>query len=703
MKTTVPNKIKSILFLSLLLSSILFTFSFFPSAKAETKILSINPTSGNVGTNVTLTANVSNLGAYRILFDGNEILSGEATENNITASFIIPHAPQGAHNITLIDAMGENDTGSFTILTFQSFKPQVPEPPAQLQEGASLTITVNITGGLANHTYPKIMVQAPREDLNYTLRNGVNITTDASGTCLFNVTYPDDFAEGANTNFTGYYKIFFNETFADYFFVGITNARAYHRGDIVNIKAVNYPVNGNVTIAIKFGNETIDTITYNATDGTVNYDWLVPNNVLVSNATHTYNVTITPVPTTKNFTDTQTFDILGFNTTVYTLNRAGKSVSGVLVKVHDISANANYTNSSGVGGYANFMLEIGDYTAEAYFRDVKVGDGLLFSVTRDAVLNFSFTCNITSLNIIVENERGVRIPRVNITLTYNYTTNYGTPENRTATEYNETKIDGLAVFPAVLPNVTCVVNASLYGLVFNIGNNTIPDLPVAECVNVMVLYPTRRLNIQVLDVNNQPIPSATLKAQELTVGLFTEGDVVNGNATLNCTFGRYSVKIFFSDILLNETVFDLTSGDVEFNVTIKCQLYGLNIAVKVVDYFGQPISGANVILHRGLLQDAKQTDSGGTVTFANAVGGEIQINVYMPGHSEPCVTKNFNVGVSTVLTIKIDRYVVLAGFLVETGCLATAMIIVITALVIIVLEVYRRKRFKRQEAKEEQK
>ncbi|MGB9675654.1 MAG: carboxypeptidase-like regulatory domain-containing protein [Candidatus Bathyarchaeales archaeon] len=702
MKTTAPNKIKSTLLFALLLSSIMFTFSFLPLAKAETKIASINPTSGYVGTNVTLTANVSNLGTYRILFDETEILSGEATENNITVNFIIPHAPHGNHNITLVDAMGENDIKTFTILTFQSLEPQVPEPPAQLQEGANLVITVNVTGGVANYAYPKIKVQTPRGDLNYTLRNDINIITDAFGDCLLNVTYPDDFVEGANTNYTGYYKIFFNETVAE-FFVGITNASVYHRGDIVNIKAVNYPINENVNITIKFGNETIHTELYNATDGAVNYDWLIPNTMLLSNATHTYNVTITPVPTAKNLTDTQIFDIPGFNTTVYTLNLAGKGVSDVLLNVHDVYANTNYTSRSGSGGYANFMLEIGDYTAEAYFKDVKVGEGFSFSVTREALLNFSFTCNITGLNIIVVNELGVRIPQVNLTLAYNYTTNYGTPENRTATEYNQTDINGLAVFPLVLTNVTCVVNASLYGIVFNVGNNTIYDLPAAEYVNVTVLYPTRRLNVQVLDANNQPIPSATLKAQELTVGLFVDGEAVNGNITLNCYFGRYSVKVFFGDILLNETVFDLTSSDAEFNVTVKCQLYGLNIAVRVVDYFGQPISGANVILHSGSLQDAKQTDSGGTAAFPSVIGGEMQLEVYMPGHSEPCVIKSFNVVGSTVLTVKVDRYVVLAGFLVETGTLAAAIVVAVPAILIIILEVYRRRRSKRQEVKEEHK
>jgi hypothetical protein len=286
---------------------------------------------------------------------------------------------------------------------------------------------------------------------------------------------------------------------------------------------------------------------------------------------------------------------------------------------------------------------------------------------------------------------------VTINLIYNYTTNYGTPENRTDAESGQTDINGTLLFSAMLPNWTYIVNASLYGIVFNVGNNTIPDLPVADYVNATIICPTRRLNIQVLDANDQPVPSSTVKAQELTVGLFVEGEAVNGNVTLNCTFGKYSLKVFFSGILLNETVFDLTSSDVDINVTIKCRLYGLNIAVKVVDYFGQPISGASIILQRGTLQTSSQTDSGGIATFPNTIGGELQIAVYLSGQLEPCINTTAYVGDSTTLTVRAAKYAILAGFLIETSHLATTIIVALTALFIIFIEVYRRKHLKREE------
>ncbi len=687
-------------FLSLLLLSAALTVSFLPSAKAETKIISINPTSGNVGANVTLAANVSNLGLYHILFDGNEVLSENATGYNVTTNFIIPPAPQGAHNVTIIDAAGENDTTSFTITPSYLFTPQVPMYPAQLQEGSSIIITVDVAGGLADYDYSKLInVQTPRADSNYTVLKGFNVTTDAYGTCLMNITYPDNFSAGANTNFTGYYKLFFNGTIVGQFFVGITNASAYHRGDTVNIKAVNYPVNENVNITITFGNATIYMDTYNATDGTVNYDWVVPSNALLSNSTHTYNVTITPIPSAKNFSDTQTFEIPGFCTRIYTQNIARKNVSNVLVKLYDESANTTYTNSSDTNGYAFFELEKGDYTAEAYFKNVKVCDGLQFNVAGETSLNVS--CQLTSLTIVVENEQGIRIPHVTVNVAYNYTTNYGTPENKTDVESGETDIDGALLFPAMLPNITYLVNASLYDLVFNAGNNTIPVLPPTDYVNTTILCPTRRLNIQVLDAKDQPIPSVTIKAQELTTGLFVEGAAVDGNATLNCTFGKYSISIFFGEILLNGTTSDLTTSDIDVNVTIKCQLYGLNIAVKVVDYFGQPISGANITLQRDTLQNSSLTDSSGIATFPKAIGGEMQMAVYLPGQSEPCIKTTTYIVDSTTLTVRTARYIVLAGFLVETSQLATAIIIALTALFVIFIEIYRRRRFKREEAQKQ--
>ena len=288
------KKIKPLALLLLILTSTVMVLSFLSAVRAETRIISLNPSSGNVGTTVRLTANISTPdGLYRVLFDKNELLSGNATGNNATASFGIPHASEGVHNVTIIDATaGENATATFTVLTFYSFKPDVPESPAQLQQGASLTISINMTGGKSNYTYPKVKVQTPG---NLKYEASKNVTTSVVGDYYSNFTYPNEFSSGANTNFTGEYKILFNETLVNRFLIGLTNSSKYHREDIVNLKAVDYPLNKNVTITIKFGNKTIDSITYNATDGTVNTNWAVPSNVLLGN----YNASITPVPTSK--------------------------------------------------------------------------------------------------------------------------------------------------------------------------------------------------------------------------------------------------------------------------------------------------------------------------------------------------------------------------------------------------------------------
>lgn len=705
LKQVIPAKMKALTFLILLLLFIASTALFLPTTKADAKIISISPSSGYVGANVTLTANVSSLGLFRILFDETVVLSENTTGYNVTAYFTVPQAPQGSHNVTIVDAAGENATVTFNVLTFKSFTPNVPESPAQLQEGADLSITVNITGGLANYAYPKLKVQTPRAD-NYTLRNEINITTDDNGTCLFNVTYPHDFTGGANTNFTGYYKMFFNETEVGKFFIGLTNASEYHRGDVVNIKAVDYPLYENVTITLKFGNETLLEDTYNVADGTVTYDWVVPDYALLSNSTNTYNITITPISSAKNLSDTQTFEIPGFKTQIYTLNLANKTVAGVLVRIYDEwaserYANVSYMNSSRISGYTIFMLEKGNYTAEAYFKNVKVGDNITFAIAEESSLNF--TCQLTSLIINVESEQGVRVPFVELTLAYNYTTNYGVPENVTETERGKTGIDGQIEFASLLPNVTYVVNASLYGIVFNIGNGTIQYLPAVDYLTVTVLCPTRRLHIKVLDSNGQPFSSTpdrriTVNARELTVGFTAEDEITGGAATLDCIFGNYSVKVFLGDILLNSTIIELLSSDVDVNTTLNCALYGLTIAVNVVDYFGQPISGANVTLKRSSLQDSGLTDSSGIVAFGSMVGGEVHVSVCLPGFSSACVSKTIYVESSATFTIKLDKYVVLAGFLVETSHLATAIVLAVALIFVVIIEVYRRKRVRSEKS-----
>jgi len=663
------------------------TLSFLHGVKAETRIISMTPSSGNVGTTLQLTANISTQdGEYKILFDENEILSGNATGNSVNASFVVPHVAEGLHNVTIIDVTAvENHTSTFTVLTFYSVTPEVPSSPSQLQQGANLKISVNVTGGKSNYTYPLLKIQTPSGNLTYEASS--NITTDVSGDYYNNFTYPRDFSIGANANFTGEYKILFNETFANQFFIGLTNCSEYHRGDIANIKAVDYPLNENVNITISFGNKTIDSILYNATDGTINTDWPVPSNVTVGK----YNLTITPVPNSKqNASDTQIFDVPGFRTEIFTRNLANQTVPNIFVKAFDKSANAYNNNTSGTDGLANFMLEKGDYSCEAYFKEVRVGE-INFTITEEKQVNF--TCQLTSVNISVVDAQSVSVPFVFINLTYNYTTNLGVPENRTGTESGETNITGILQFRSLFPNITYAINASRYGEVFN---NTIYDLPAEEYVNITILCPTKKFHFQVIDANGQPVVNVIVKAQELMGGLIYDNTTDTGGETvLDCALGRYVVRVYLNAALLNETAFDLFEDQ---NQTIKCQLCGLNISIKVVDYFGQPIPNANVTLQRDGLQNSSLTSSNGMATFSNIVGGDLRTAVYLPGQLQPCAVKTSYVDGSATIEIRIDKYVMLAGFLVETSQLTTVIIIAVAGVLAVSIEVYRRKRPKPQKS-----
>ncbi len=696
------KKIKSLAFILLILASTIMALSFLSQVMAETEIISLTPPSGYVETTVQLIANISTAnGTYVVQFNGENVTSGTAAENNVNASFTIPHVSEGDHNVTIIDTTtGDNDTTTFEVLISYSFKPLVPESPNQLQEGANVTISINMTGGASNYTYPNMTVQIPSEDATYEALK--NITTDATGDFYDNITYPSDFSSGANTNFTGEYSILFNETVVSQFFIGLTNSSKYHRGDIVDIHAVDYyPPNENVTLTIKLGDTLIDSINWTATDGIINYDWTVPSNATIGN----YTLSIEPVPTSKQkANDTQIFEIPGFKTKISTLNLANITVPDIFVRTYDNLTKTYYNTTSDADGLAVQMLDIGDYGCEAFFKDVRV-DESNFTITKEEV-NFTsgewlhtlnLTCQLTTMNINVIDEQNVSIPQASINLSYNYTTNLDKKENMTGTDFGETNITGTLQLYSLLPNVTYTVNASRYGEVFNQDNNTLYSLTAIAYTEVRIVCPVRTLQVNVTDTHNQPIESVTVKAQELMGGLsYSENTDISGTAVLNCTFGKYAVTVYVGEILLNGTSVDLFENQ---TMSIICKLYGLNVSVKVVDYFGQPISNVNVTLQReGLTPYSDRTRSDGTTTFDNIIGGSLKITLYLPSQTQPCVTSSFFIDNSTTIQIKIEKYVMLAGFFVETSHLTTVIIIVVAAILISSIEVYMRKRHKPQKS-----
>jgi hypothetical protein len=664
------------------------------TAKADVTLISITPSEGYVGTTVEVTANTTvENAAYNILFDTTLVATANADGNNINSTFQIPPATSGTHTIIVREAQtGSEADGTFTVLTQYSIETNMPTAPNQLQENSTVGISLSITGGQASFPYlANVTVTTPANTTFW-----MNLSLTAMPTVgYYNATtnYPTTTwtPSTANTNYTGTYTITWLDgteiKTTSTFFIGITNQTSYHRQDSIGIKALDYTPNDNVTITITGISITYTPTPFNATvdsDGVVYANWTVPSDA----PRQTYKLSITPVPTSKtNANDTQTFDVPGLNVTVNTRNLANNTVPNVFLKTRDDITNVNYTTVSDENGTARFLLERGNFTSQAFFQDVKVGETTLI-VTQES--SFNFTLNLTTAIIHVIDAQNNDVPFISITLSYNYTTNLDTPQNQTATQSGQTNITGLLQIDSLLTNITYTLNASRYDQVFNQNNNTIQNMPQTDYEPITILLPTETLHVTVIDSKDNPLQAATVTAIEQTGGNSpTVTTNSNGAADLTLPFGRYTVSVYKDNILLNETSLGMFS---EQNATIDCQLYGLSISVSIVDYFGQPIPNANVILERqGLTPLSGKTQSNGAVTFENVIGGEMHVTVYMAGQSQPVVAEDAIVGSSETISIKIEKYVVLAGFLIETSQLATIILVVVTVLILLSVEVYRRR------------
>lgn len=691
------RKVKPVIISLIILVSTITAFSFLHKTKAEVSIISILPPSGYVGDEVWILANVTTESdLYEVFFDQESVYNGTVVGRIVNASFLVPHAVNGAHNVTV--KVGESEARTtFTVLTKYSIDIEnVPKHPLQLQQNDTVIISLNVTGGEASASYTANMTVRTPANTNHTCQVSLASATEP-GHHNSTIVYPDAlWTAYANTNYTGTYTVSWvngtefraNATF----FVGLTNSSQYHRGDYINIRAVNYPPDQNVTINISgVENSYSENITAPASaDGTVYHDWLVPPNATIGN----YTLTITPVPTSKqNANDTQTFEIPGFKIEILTVNLANHTVSNVYLRAYDNATAMNYTGVSGANGSAIMMLEKGFHVCEAFFKkEVRICE---VNLTIDGEMNVTFTCQLVTANINIMDTQNVKVPFVQIDLTYNYTTTE-TNENRTSSDSYETNITGTVQLTALLPNVTYVINASRYGKVFNENNNTLPDLPIKMYEDITIICPAKRLQVQVIDSNSNPIQDAVVKVQELMGGLnYTNATSASGTAALECTFGKYAVKICHGEIVLNETTLELFEDQ---NVTIKCQLYGLKVSVKVVDFFGQPISSAKVTLQReNLAARSVLTGTDGKATFDNLIGGNMQIAVSLPGQAQTFVAQTFFVDNSTTINFRIEKYVVLAGLLVETSHFAALMIILVTVILAVLVEVYRRRRVRRVE------
>jgi hypothetical protein len=674
----------SILLILTALTSVLVLFV--PSVKAVgVKIISVSPVSlsGYVGDKVVVagTINTTN-GLCQIRFGNQLVNETHAIGNNVSAAFLVPQTPRGNYTLMLKDVSANlNASTSFQVYTAHYIQVKVPTPPKQLQEGDRVGVWVNVTGADANATYVAnvtVTFPTPINTVSWTLVK-FNSTGTGEG---YNLTaiYPDSFHGTADTNFTGVYKAAFNSTLATATFtVGLTNSTQYHRFQYVDIKAAAYRPGENVTVKILSGTETL--LKENVTAGSgrfVNANWTVPSNASIG--TYTLNITsISSTPTKKSPPDIQAFIVPGFSINITARNLAGDPVPSLDFRVYQNNKSV-INSSSDQEGFVPLQLEIGTFLCNATFKSKKVGE-LTINVANAATYNF--TCLLTDLRVLIINGLGVQIPGVAVFLK---------PDNRTLALSD---INGTIVERSMLPIVTSpyILNVSRYGQSFNVTN--IPTLLVngntVPWYNVTIVCPTLKLQVNVTGVTGRPISNVKVKVRESMGGIFNEGNTSSGGiAMLNCTFGEYAVEVDDAlGVKLGGTFIDLFKNG---NISIKCPLYDLTLSVKVADYFGQPVSNANVTIQLGnLISRWNLTQSKGTATFYGLDGGTYVIAVLLSGQTEPFIQQSVGVGSSNqTVSVRVDKYVMLAGSLVEASQLGIAVVIAVTIFLALLIEVYRR-------------
>jgi hypothetical protein len=305
---------------------------------------------------------------------------------------------------------------------------------------------------------------------------------------------------------------------------------------------------------------------------------------------------------------------------------------------------------------------------------------------------FEIQCELGDLKITVKDQNGLLIPSVSLDISYSYSTTKD-HQSRSGSTTGQTDSSGTYRLNSTPPSIAYNIDASVYGVVFNGGNNTVSDLPVQAVSEVAILCPSRTLTFNIVDYNNNPIPNARFSMLEVTAGIFYGASTSSdGSVTLQATLGRYTARVYAGSVLLNETLVDAFTDK---QLTIQCTLYNLQVNVKIVDYFGQAIPNANVKLvgADGTIQ-TQIAKPDGTASFIGVIGGNVQITAYLSESDDYYEATKVNVASPTTIQVQMGKYISLGGLIVQTSFFITLVTVVLAIAVFLVLELFIRRKTK---------
>jgi len=643
------------------------------------KIDSIEPSAGPVGTTVRVVGEIIKPnGSYKILWDTKSVKEGAcALESRaVNDTFIVPPSVKGNHTITLRDTYhGINSTSVLFSINETTY--HVFAKPEWVQEGLNTNITISLYGGEANKNYTFTINVTDPTGVSSTA--ALTVTSNETGSGVRSKGYWQEFV-GANvtkTNFVGTYSIAvkgIGVNLTGEFIVGLTDKPEYKREETVNIQGAGYLPNENVTVNIEFGGISILGYPRNLTAdayGIVTSSWYIPVDAMPG--TYTVSLVNATTPgTIKTPSDIQNFTVTGIIFQIQTLNLDKEPVADADIEAYSNGDIIDWrtTNETGL---AEFRLEAGNYTFRAFWIRGTVEIGSLFrSIPKNATLiKENMTLSLARIGIEVKDEVDVPLYLIDVSLKYNYTTRANTTGSDI--ESLETNVNGIAVAKNMLANIPYGIEARRYGYLFN--QTLIQNLTASCWVNITC--PTYTLFVHALDSNGLPLRNVNVSVHEWsTWNLMRSPQATNesGSTLFHVTFGKYKIKVYNysaklqQTVTLNETLIDLVE-DPTF-LLVQCKLFNLGLSVKVVDYFGRPIPNALVKVKRENVEMGDLiTGSSGIALLDNVIGGRYQISVYIRG--KLCGITSPRLDRSSEIVFKIDRYVVIAGYPMETSQLIT--------------------------------
>jgi phage shock protein A len=462
---------------------------------------SISPTSGNVGTEVTVIGTIDTLGGgYKIWFDindngtpdaGEDIETGNAPANsyNVDDTFTVPPClgsdAGNAHSVWLQDiSTTAVQSLSFAVITSRT----ITAAPGHFQEGDPVPLNITVTGGTLANTLNNFTVGVTNPAGITHMDYDFSFTTDALGSGSVTKNFPTTFATGASSNWTGTYTVSANRTApgaitnaaSTSFTVGLTDKLTYGRFENVSVKTTGWTPGQNVTITIKDPSDQIVKAwnDVNTTDGTVEGFWIIPWNATMGtytieamNATgnnkavasmHTFEVGSAALTVTITDNPAASYERTNTVSAMFTIQYPDLSYYTNVTEFSSIAVNAYY-NSTLVGTVpltaSNFDSATNKWMVSWKIpRDAMLGSGYKFTLDIDSIIDTNDNHGPTA--VVSTTAFTINPATLSVTITKQPDANYTRTEPTTAM-MNITYPDNTFYTAADLGSITCSVNQPL--------------------------------------------------------------------------------------------------------------------------------------------------------------------------------------------------------------------------------------------------